>query len=64
MKAEEEEETVVDTDLVKCPYCGEEVERAYIFTCPTCQREGCPECIPGGSGCECPECETGEEDTD
>ena len=45
-----------------CDYCGEPVEDRYRLECPTCGRAGCPECIPAGRGCECPECEQGETD--
>jgi hypothetical protein len=44
-----------------CPHCGEPTDR--ILLCPTCGREGCPECIPAGNGCECPECEEGDDCT-
>lgn len=48
--------------LPPCPYCG---ERANLFfpdgtrmSCPRCGREGCEECLPGGRGIICPECES------
>lgn len=48
-----------------CPWCGheseEEGEDNYAMVCPTCTRDGCHECMPAGRGCECPECETGED---
>ena len=45
-----------------CPYCGKKTER--VLTCPHCGREGCPDCMPGGVGCLCPECEEAKEDED
>lgn len=30
-----------------------------LLICPQCEREGCPECMPSGRGCLCPECEEG-----
>jgi hypothetical protein len=46
----------------ECAYCGaddddDDEEPLYIYECPRCYREGCPECMPGGRGCVCPECE-------
>lgn len=48
-----------------CPYCGAQldaeelriVDRIGWMTCPSCDREGCSECMPAGRGCLCPECE-------
>lgn len=48
----------------KCGACGHDASNdpngeryLYKLTCPTCEKEGCDECIPAGRGCECPECE-------
>jgi hypothetical protein len=27
------------------------------YVCPRCGRDGCPNCMPGGRNCLCPECE-------
>jgi hypothetical protein len=43
--------------MTKCPTCGEPVEEKYLFECPDCYRAGCPECMPAGNNCICPECE-------
>lgn len=40
-----------------CCYCGKPTEDEYIFTCPRCGRDGCPDCMPAGKNCICPECE-------
>lgn len=45
-----------------CAYCGEsrpegDTDPWYRYECPTCLRDGCPDCMPGGRGCECPDCE-------
>lgn len=42
-----------------CPHCDNngDHEKAYVLQCPGCGRDGCPECIPAGRGCVCPECE-------
>jgi hypothetical protein len=40
-----------------CPFCGKSSEEQFIFECPECARNGCPECMPAGRGCVCPECE-------
>ena len=43
-----------------CSVCGHEEKKEeflYRLRCPTCSRDGCPECMPAGRGCECPECE-------
>ena len=49
----------------KCNYCGakQEPEDGYVwfYECHECCREGCPECMPAGEGCICPECEENEE---
>jgi hypothetical protein len=45
----------------KCYNCSESIEPKYRFHCPVCDRDGCPECIPAGRGCLCPECEEAEE---
>ena len=51
------------TKFKPCPFCGEKTRR--ILTCPRCGREGCPECMPAGAGCICPECEEkADEDED
>jgi len=47
--------------LVTCPHCGADVEPKFIFICPRCKREGCPECIPTGKHTICPECEEKED---
>jgi hypothetical protein len=48
----------------KCGACGHDASNdpngeryLYKLTCPTCEKEGCDECMPAGRGCECPECE-------
>jgi hypothetical protein len=44
----------------RCAYCGHQDavgQEFYVLHCPTCGRVGCPECMPAGRGCECPECE-------
>lgn len=49
----------------KCDYCGyvdTTDEPAYRLQCPSCDREGCEECMPAGRGCVCPECENGDND--
>ncbi len=42
-----------------CPYCGFEItdDPRDRLTCPNCYRDGCPDCMPGGVNCMCPECE-------
>jgi hypothetical protein len=47
-----------------CPYCGEDTDPAFIYICPRCQREGCPECMPGGTYVLCPECGENNEEND
>jgi len=32
----------------------------FKYVCPECGRRGCPECMPAGLDCACPECERGE----
>lgn len=49
-------------DELTCPYCGAKVRRNEMMVCPGCSRDGCPECMPAGRGCECPECEEGSDD--
>lgn len=48
---------------MKCPYCAEVVEEKFVFECPQCARVGCPECMPAGKGCICPECEESDNDS-
>lgn len=49
-------------DNATCGHCEfkvpEDDKENYLFKieCPTCGREGCDECIPGGRGCECIDC--------
>ena len=45
----------------RCGYCHVKSEDMYVLTCHDCQREGCPECMPAGRGCICPQCEEREE---
>lgn len=43
-----------------CAYCGHKTQTTkqhYKLRCPVCSRDGCPECMPAGRGCRCPECE-------
>lgn len=48
-----------------CEHCGAKLGDEYqiliqshgYLKCPTCERLGCPECMPAGRGCQCPECE-------
>jgi hypothetical protein len=41
-----------------CLYCWHAISKeAVALRCPECDREGCGECMPGGRGCICPECE-------
>jgi predicted RNA-binding Zn-ribbon protein involved in translation (DUF1610 family) len=43
-----------------CQYCGHAEKTGdalFLFECPKCGREGCPECMTAGRGCICPECE-------
>jgi hypothetical protein len=53
-----------------CDYCGagpkpkgsppnSTKELFYRYACPMCMRPGCPECMPAGNGCICPECDEG-----
>lgn len=44
-----------------CPHCGAEPVEVLI-QCPGCGRDGCDECIPGGRGVLCPDCEEARED--
>ena len=44
----------------RCGHCGTEGNGLRILECPNCSRDGCPECMPGGVNCSCPECETDE----
>lgn len=57
----------------QCPHCNavlseDDVEyfaENGFYNCPECERQGCAECMPGGRGCICPECEDGDgEDND
>jgi hypothetical protein len=51
-------------DTCEVPYDAEYIEIVALFgpfICPQCEREGCPECMPAGRGCMCPECEEGAE---
>lgn len=41
----------------RCGNCGTEGSGLYIFVCPNCEDEGCPECFLAGRGCLCPKCE-------
>lgn len=54
-----------------CDYCGSRPRNQtltpgcdekdfYVLTCPECDRVGCPDCMPAGRGCMCPECEERE----
>ena len=45
-----------------CPYCGERVLTKEVIDCPECGRWGCPECMPAGRGCICPDCEDKQEE--
>ena len=53
----------------KCGHCNnvagdvkDENNLPYRLQCPTCYRDGCETCMPAGRGCECPECEEGDND--
>lgn len=54
-------------DDVTCPNCefkfvGDEATFFVLkgfYLCPGCERFGCDNCLPGGRGCLCPECEEG-----
>lgn len=51
-------------EVPKCPKCGQEYDpkNASIYECPRCGAEGSSSCCnPGGRGCICIACETGEE---
>lgn len=46
----------------RCGHCGARRPQGdddpwLRYECPECGREGCPECLPAGVGCPCPECE-------
>lgn len=45
----------------ECAYCGskglDHPDEHYLLECPLCLRPGCPDCIPSGRYCLCPECE-------
>lgn len=48
----------------KCVACGHDASDdpngecyAYQLECPSCGKEGCDDCMPGGRGVVCPECE-------
>ena len=61
----------------QCGHCGEHVDSLDIlmnedelvalsgemplYTCPQCGRDGCPQCMPAGNNCLCPECEENKE---
>ena len=47
------------TDDDECPHCG--AETATHLTCDNCYRDGCPECMPGGPGVWCDDCEEAAE---
>jgi hypothetical protein len=40
-----------------CDFCG--TSRRPFLVCPSCNLEGCDECMPAGKGCKCLECEEG-----
>jgi hypothetical protein len=41
----------------KCGFCDHQAQGALAdYTCPHCQRRGCPTCMPEGSSEECPYC--------
>jgi len=56
----------------QCGHCGEDVgcmdfegeglTEMPLLICPICGREGCPECMPAGHGCPCPDCDEGDDD--
>lgn len=49
----------------ECPSCG--ADTALILSCDNCYRNGCVECMPGGPGVWCEDCDDGtdpNEETD
>ncbi len=63
--------TSKDQKPVVCEHCGtpkdqEELDLEKTFgqlMCPSCERNGCFECMPSGRNCPCPECEEADGDT-
>lgn len=43
-----------------CQGCGHSEHNLPVYECPGCGYEGCPECIPAGDGCMCPDCDDQE----
>lgn len=58
---EEDQKKAAASGQYLCPQCGEKRPLSEAMKCPRCLRDGCPECMPAGRGCLCPECEAGEE---
>lgn len=53
--------------LIPCPICGESREplpSGLFARCPGCGAEGCDDCVPGGVGCYCVECDRANHEED
>jgi hypothetical protein len=53
-------EPLFEVHAARCPHCNvinDPPELHFRLVCPGCERIGCPQCMPAGRGCDCPECE-------
>ena len=41
----------------ECSFCGMGFDKCDLVECPNCLRLGCEECMPGGKGVPCSDCE-------